>query len=86
MKPKRWILNNNGFHAPVDFVSLKAAVVSHLMDVGPKTSPEIAKGMKGVPGVSRVMDAIRYLKDDGVIERENVRSPWSIARKTRVDG
>ena len=81
MTAKRWVFNNNGFHAPVDFIALKAAVVSHLFEVGPKTSPEIAKGMKGVPGVSRVNDAIRYLRDEGVIERENVRAPWRVAKR-----
>lgn len=72
-----------GFNKPVDFGLLKAAVVSHLMDVGPKTADQIEKGMKGTPGVSRVRQAIRYLKEEGVIERENVHSPWTLARKTK---
>jgi hypothetical protein len=82
--PKRWEFNSrhHGFHTPIDFVALKAAIVSYLFEVGPQTADQIEKGLKGTPGVSRSRQAIRYLKEEGTIERDDVHSPWKIARRT----
>jgi predicted transcriptional regulator len=72
--------NRMGFNEPVDFVALKAAIMNHLFERGQKTSAELYKEMRGTPGHSRIYTAVRYLKEEGMIQREGASKPWNVVR------
>ena len=71
---------NLAFKPQTDFVALRAELMYRLMEHGPLTSEQLAKAVKGVPGCSNTMRAIRYMAEDKTIWREDNRHPWKVGR------
>lgn len=67
-------------YAPVDFVEVRAAIVDLLFQRSLDSSAVVAD-FKGRWGKWTILRALRYLHEDGVIERRSNRYPWKIKQQ-----
>lgn len=72
--------NRLGFRPPTDTAAVKHAIVSMLVDEGPKKTYDIIHHFRGVHGEGAVKQAITALSDEGYISRENREHPWVIGK------
>lgn len=65
-------------YAPVDYRQLRAAVLSVLDAHGPMKSDDIVEKIleTGIGNEGAIKKAIKYLKDDGFIEKLGLEKPW----------
>ncbi len=79
-KVEDWMRRTNrlGFKPPTDITAVKAAVISLLVDEGPKKTYDIIRAFRGQHGEEAVKRALGYLSGGGYSSRPNREDAWPV--------